>query len=240
MENIMPNKDENLHKDHRKRMRLKYLSARDSLADHELLEMILFYVIPRQNTNPIAHRLLRRFGSLKGVLEATLQVLSTVDGVGESTALFLSQLAFLAARSESASPARVRLTSLRTIGDYLTDLLQDEKKESFYLLMLDHTAEVIAFEKLLDGNISACEADARHIAEVALAHKAPRIILVHNHPNGSAEPSDPDVSTTRYLRRAFLGIDLVLEEHFIVCGNTYCPLIHTLQSTPNFTKNERE
>lgn len=204
-----------LHEHHRQRMRDKYLAAKDTLPDHEILELLLFNVIPRKNTNPIAHRLCRRFGSLRGVLEADMQELMKVDGVGESTAFFLTQLPYLWKRCEMNEKAEgVLLDTVSKIGEYLASIFRGETVEVVYLLMLDNRARLIGCERLFEGTVTACETDARRIAEIALSNRAPRIVLAHNHPGGTAEPSDSDVSTTRYLRRVFSGIDLILEEHF--------------------------
>ncbi len=218
-----------LHEKHRERMRQKYIAAKEALSDHEILEVLLYHVIPRKNTNPIAHRLLRRFGSLRGVLEAEISELMQVEDVGETTAFFLKQILYLWKRCEHKQAGGVQLDSISKIGDYLTVLFGGEKNEAVYLLMLGSRAELVACRKLFDGSITACESSARRIAEIALSYQAHRIILAHNHPGTSAEPSDSDVSVTRYLRRVLSGIDLDLEEHFIVSGNTYCPIVRYLQ-----------
>lgn len=223
--------DKYLHEKHRERMRQKYVAAKEALSDHEILEILLYQVIPRKNTNPIAHRLLRRFGSLRGVLEAELSELVQVEDVGEATAFFLKQILYLWKRCENQRESGVLLDSISKIGDYFTVLFGGEKNEAVYLLMLGSRAELIACRKLLDGSVTACESSARKIAEIALSYGAHRIILAHNHPNRSAEPSDTDVSVTRYLRRVLSGIDLELEEHFIISGNTYCPLVHYLKDS---------
>jgi len=222
--------DKLLHEKHRERMRQKYIAAKETLSDHEILEILLYHVIPRKNTNPIAHRLCRRFGSLRGVLEAELSELMQVEDVGEATAFFLKQILYLWKRCEHKQASGILLDSISKIGDYLTVLFGGEKNEAVYLLMLGQRAELLACRKLLDGSITACESCARKIAEIALSYGAHRIILAHNHPGVSAEPSDSDVSVTRYLRRVLAGIDLDLEEHFIVSGNTYCPIVRYLEN----------
>ena len=224
----MKDNNKSLHDEHRQRMRQKYLTAKDSLADHEILEILLYHSLPRKNTNHIAHKLCKHFGSLRAVFEADMSELIAIDEVGESTAFLIKQILYLWKRCEEGASHTVQLDSITALGNYLTALFSDETEEAVYLLMLDHDAKLIACRKLLSGSISACESDARKIAEIALSHKAPRIVLAHNHPAGNAELSDSDISTTRYLRRVFLGIDLALEEHFIVAGNTYCPIISYL------------
>ncbi|MBR6769554.1 MAG: hypothetical protein IKM34_08745 [Clostridia bacterium] len=222
--------EKHLHEKHRERMRQKYTVAKETLSDHEILEILLYHVIPRKNTNPLAHRLCHRFGSLRGVLEADMRDLMEVDEVGESTAFFLKQLLYLWKRCENSEASDIPLNSITKIGNYLTTLFSNEKHETVYLLMLDQNAKLLAHRKLFDGSITACESNARKIAEIALSFRAHRIILAHNHPDANAEPSDSDVSVTRYLRRVLAGIDLDLEEHFIVSGHTYCPIVRYLQN----------
>ena len=228
--------EKHLHEKHRERMRQKYIAAKETLSDHEILEVLLYHVIPRKNTNPIAHRLLRRFGSLRGVLEAEISELMQVNDVGESTAFFIKQILYLWKRCENNHANGILLDSISKIGDYFSVLFGGEKNEAVYLLMLGSRSELIGCRKLFDGSITACESSARKIAEIVLSHQAHRVILAHNHPEKSAEPSDSDVSVTRYLRRVLSGIDVDLEEHFIVSGNTYCPLLHYLSE--NFPTEE--
>ena len=173
--------EKQLHNKHRERMRQKYIAAKDSLADHEILEILLYNVIPRKNTNSIAHRLCRRFGSLRGVLEADMNDLREVAEVGESTAFFLKQILYLWKRCENSHTSGVTLNSISKLGNYLTTLFGGEKNEAVYLLMLGQQAELIACRKLFDGSITACESSARKIAEIALSYGAHRIILAHNH-----------------------------------------------------------
>ena len=220
-----------LHEKHRERMRNKYSQARDTLADHEILEILLYHAMPRKNTNHIAHKLCRHFGSLRGVLEADAQELMQIEGIGESTAFFLQQILYLWKRCEKADSPAVTLDSVSKLGDYLTALFSDESEEAVFLLMLDKNAQLIAARRVFDGELLATESHARKIAEIALAYKAPRIVVAHNHPEDSADPSDADVFNARYLRRVFLGIDLYLEELFIVSGKHYCPILHYLKET---------
>ena len=229
--------EKQLHEKHRERMRQKYKTAKETLSDHEILEILLFSVISRKNTNPIAHRLCRRFGSLRGVLEADISELLQVEEVGESTAFFLKQIPYLWTRCEQDGQSGILLDSITKIGEYLTRLFGSEKSEAVYLLTLDRHARLIGHRKLFDGNITACESSARKIAEIALSQGAHRVILAHNHTDKNAEPSDSDVSITRYLRRVLSGIDLNLEEHFIVSENTYCPILHFLQNSISSDKN---
>ncbi len=217
--------DNNLHEHHRMRMREKYRAAKEAMPDHEILEILLYSVIKRKNTNPIAHKLCKRFGSLKGVLEADEEALKEVEGVGDATAGFLKEISYIAKRFSANDAEGVLLDSITKIGDHLVNLYKGKTREAVYLLMLDSRAKLIACQKLCDGTISSSNLSTRRIVEIALLHHAPRVILAHNHPNGSAAPSDDDIVTTRYLRRAFSMIDLTLEEHFIVAGDEFCPVM---------------
>lgn len=224
----------NLHTNHRQRMRDKYWTARDSLTDHEILEMLLFYVIPRQNTNPIAHRLLLAFGSLQGVFTAKPEELEKIEGVGKTTALYLAEVGYLMLRvREEAFPPK-QDQRVKALGDYLVSLLRGSHTEAVYLLLLDNDGKVLGFEKLTDGALTMATVDPRAIATLSLSRNATRLVLAHNHPAAGLSPSDDDVAVTRYLRRAFSLLGLSLEEHYVVTDN------RSLSLTEYFAEEKKE
>ena len=215
----------NIHEDHRIRMRQKYLNAPDAMPDHEILEMLLFNVIPRKNTNPIAHALIKAFGSLKGVFEADTRKLVQVEGVGEKTAFFLKEIQYLWKRIETTDAAKETMDSFEKIARYFTAAFSTEVNECVYIMLLDARAHMIACKKLTEGTVTSSKADSRMIAEAAVLHGASRFVLAHNHLSGSAEPSDDDIATTRYLQRVLRGVEIYLEEHFVIAGDSYCPIL---------------
>lgn len=222
--------EENIHAEHRARMREKYLQMRDAMPDHEILELLLFNVIPRRNTNPIAHALLNRFGSLDEVFRASIPQLTSVEGVGEKTAMFLKEIQYVWRRIETSKSNHQVLDTYEKIAKYLVALFCTETNESVYVVLLDAKARLMSSRKLFEGTVTSASIDARKIASYALSQGAARIILAHNHLSGSAEPSDEDISTTRFLRRSLRQIDLILEEHFIIAGSSYCPLLDYMEN----------
>ena len=227
-------KNKNLHEDHRARMREKYSLARDAMPDHEILEMLLYHVIPRKNTNPIAHALLLRFGSLDGVFRASIPQLTEVEGVGEKTAQFIKEIQYVGKRAETSTPKHQVLDTLEKLARFLVATFCSETNEVVYAVLLDARARLISCKKLFEGTASSSSIDARRIAEYALSQGAVRVVLAHNHPSGSAEPSDEDISSTRYLTRVLKGVDLILEEHFIIAGSSYCPLVRYIESMRSY------
>ncbi len=217
-----------VHDRHRERLRQKYMTARDSLADHELLELFLFSLIPRQNTNPTAHALLERFGSLDAVLEADFYALLEVEGVGKKTAFALSQLSYLFRRSEEAKLGRKNapLDTLDKLGRYFVAKYRGAAEEIVYLLLLDARACPIDCRKLSEGLADCSEIGCAEIVRFAQTRRATRVVLAHNHPGGSADPSNSDMAATRYIRRVIAPLGITLEEHILVAGESYYPILH--------------
>ena len=219
----------NIHEEHRIRMREKYRLSRDAMPDHEILEVLLFTVIPRKNTNPIAHDLIRTFGSLEGVFDADVKQLMQVEGVGEKTAFFLKEVRYMWKRIETCKREVEILDSYDKIAHYFAARFCGEVNESVHVLLLDARARVIACQKLFEGTVTTSSVDARRVVNFALTHNAVRAVVAHNHLSGRCEPSEEDISTTRYLRRILHGVDVILEEHFVIAGNSYCPILQYME-----------
>lgn len=202
---------------HRQRLRDRFEDfGPDSLKDHELLELLLFFSIPRRNTNPVAHELLNRFGSLSGVLAATGIDLRAVDGVGESTALFIRLVNEIARRARMTNIAKKPLNNLGDLCDYCSELLSGERSEQFCVLLMDARFNLIRSVRLAAGIPDSVTVYPRLIAEHALKAGAAKVAMVHNHPAGNCTPSPEDIRTTESVSSALsaLGIDLV--DHIIV------------------------
>ncbi|MGI6151131.1 MAG: JAB domain-containing protein [Christensenellales bacterium] len=202
---------------HRQRLRDRFQDfGQDSLKDHELLELLLFFSIPRRNTNPIAHALLHRFGSLSGVLAASEIDLRSVDGVGENTALLIRLVNEIARRARMTTIAKKPLNNLSDLCAYCSELLLGERSEQFCAILLDARFNLIRSVRLAAGIPDSVTVYPRLIAEHALKSGAARVVMVHNHPAGNCTPSPEDLRTTESVAAALssLGVDLV--EHIIV------------------------
>lgn len=208
-----------LHDGHRERLRRKFLSEA-KLENHELLELLLFYSIPRRNTNEIAHRLLRQFGSLRRILGADMHQLMRIEGVGVRTALLLKVVAALGAATfaEQQKPPR-RISSEEELRRYLIGLLRPSAKEEVYLLLLDGGGRLIHTELLATGLASSSQFSVQKAVQLACQHRASAAVLAHNHPDGLPLPSDQDVKTTQRFQRALRLANVQLINHYVICDN---------------------
>ncbi len=210
----MPDHD---HKGHRERMRARFLqNGLTGFAPHEALELLLFYAIPRQNTNPLAHRLLKHFGTLRAVLEASSEELRQVEGIGETAAALLSLVAPMVRLAEWESLGeRPLVTNFREAKAYCSLLFNGTADEVLYVICLDAQGRVLRAVPAISGTIDEIAIYPRVIVNTALRHNAHSVLLAHNHPSGVAEPSDADLSTTDQLRTALGAVDIQVLDHII-------------------------
>ena len=211
-----------LHDGHRQRAKERYGQVgADALADHELLELALFYAIPRQDTNETAHRLLKRFRSLQGVLQASPEELEQVEGVGKNAALLLHLMADISQRARITSLPEKILNSPDRTGAYFMELLTGQKRELLYQVCLDGKGKLLTCRCIAKGTVSASAVHVRQVVENALYAGASTIILAHNHPSGVAVPSSSDEAATRQVAEA-LREDTVLVSMMLVNNETGC------------------
>lgn len=207
-----------MHEGHRQRLTERYIgSGLEGFEEHEILELMLFYAVPRVDTNPIAHRLIERFGSLAGVLDATPKELEETEGIGARTAAFLSMMpGLLRAYEKSRLGKKPVIRSVRDACDYARALLFGKSYEQFYMVWLGTQGRVIHCERLSEGSITESPVYVSKVAAAALRHHAAKGFIAHNHPGGTAKPSRADIETTQAVLRALstLGVDLI--DHIIV------------------------
>ena len=211
------------HDGHRARMKKRFLRyGLASFEDHAVLELLLFYAIPRSDTNLQAHRLIDAFGSLDGVFDATPEALMKVDGVGENAALLIRLVPEAARRYRIAREARgVVLTTPEEAGRYLLPRFLNAREETLYLVCLDPKQRVIDCRQLGTGELMMLNLNVRQITEVALMRNAAAVILAHNHPNGLAHPSQEDRDATRLVYNTLLPLHITLLDHIIVAGEDF-------------------
>ena len=212
-----------VHDGHRDRMRRRFLAnGLNGFADHEVLELLLYYAIPRGDVNPLAHALMDRFGSLSGVLAAPAELLAQVEGVGERTAMLLRLVPQIAQKARLAELEReLALNTREKIGDYLLELFSRERNEAVYQVCLDGKGKLLACRRLGEGSASAVNLDVRKIVQNAIAFCACSVILAHNHPSGVALPSQEDHTATLRVKEALASIDVKLEDHIIVADHDF-------------------
>lgn len=217
-----------MHSGHRERVRQKFADCGElAFSDHELLEMLLFYSIPRQNTNDIAHRLIDRFGSLKGVTEARLEELITVEGVGRNTAILIKTTFAINARTKkNTADKRTHFKSINDIQKYLLGLFLNDSYESVYLLLLNHNFKYLGCKKLCEGDRDYSSVKMDEIVKAVINLNARYIVLAHNHPNGSTRPSREDIDVTLKVQDCLKHIRVSLVDHFIVANGMITSIIN--------------
>ena len=214
-----------LHDGHRARKKALFRqSGLDGFADHEVLELVLYYAIPRRDTNETAHRLLQKFGSLQNVFSAPAEELAKVEGVGENAALLLTLLP-AAVRRAGRSGGRERvLNSVDKCGRYFLELLGGERQEALYEACLDAKGKLLSCKKLAQGSADSAVLSVRQVVENALLCGASGVVLAHNHPSGIALPSQEDIAVTRRLQVALDAVGIVLADHIIVADEDFVSL----------------
>ncbi len=226
------NKDAVLHKGHRKRMRAQLFAGdiNESTPPHVLLEMLLYHSIPQGDTNPLAHRLINRFGGINGVLSATTEELMSVEGVGENTAALIKLLTPLTRASIIDNLKKVdELPNSDDIGRYLLKRYAFCNRETVSMLCLKPSGKIIAFEPIGEGDIGAVCVSARRIIEVALKYNAAVVILAYNHPSGNALPSAIDVEITKGLAVTLRQVGVHLADHIILVENDYVSMAQSAE-----------
>ena len=212
-----------VHEGHRERMRKRLLQeGADGLANHELLEMLLYGTIPRGDTNEIAHHLLDEFGSISHLIEAEPDEIAKVSGVGLKTGIFLSLLHELVLRYEKEKTTdRPSLVSIQRSVEYCRSLLAFRPTERFYAVYLDSRRMVLHASKVSEGTVNDTSVSPRMIVEQALRYKATGILLCHNHPNGNAKPSFSDIEMTSQLKMMLTPLGVEVIDHVIIGENQY-------------------
>ena len=215
-----------VHDGHRQRLKDRFLeSGLDGFTQVQALELLLFYCIPRKDTNAIAHALLERFGSLAGVMDASVEELCTVPGIGANAATLLHLVPEMSRFYLVSRMAKNDI--LQTQDDcaaYLLPRFFGRTVETVYLLCLDAKCKVLCCREVGDGIVNAAGISVRRIMEVALAANASSVVLAHNHPSGMALPSYEDLQATVQIGEALRAVDIVLADHIIVADDDYVSL----------------
>lgn len=217
-----------LHDGHRQRCKQRFLrTGAEGFDDHQLLELLLFYAIPRCDTNETAHRLLKRFGSLQGVLYAAPEELSAVEGIGESAAVLLRLTGDLSLRARKAALPEKLLNSPGRAGAYFAELLLGQKRELLYEACLDGKGKLLSCRCITKGTVTSSPLQIRQVVENALYSGADSVLLAHNHPSGVALPSADDVQTTQRIAQALHAVDIVLIDHIVVAEGDYISMVQS-------------
>ncbi len=220
------------HKNHRERLRKRFFeTGLNGFAPHEVLELILFYSIPQQDTNEIAHRLVNHFGSFSAVLDASPEELMRISGVKEISAALIKLIPVLCSYYHIDKIYGGRnFVSIESIAEYCMYKTLSETRERFYVMIFDNTMRMLAFEALTEGSHSEVEVNVEQLAQVLFRYSGANFILIHNHPGGSPNPSEEDIILTQKIYSVTAPLNKNLIEHLIISKNRYIPIMQSLRS----------
>lgn len=219
MANGVKTEKKNVHAGHRDRLRQRFLKeGLENFQDHNVLELLLFYSIPRKDTNEEAHNLMDRFGSLSGVFNASYEELCEVKGISENSATLIKMMPELFKKYEVdiVKNDDVVLNTSKLIAQYVAPFFKGETKEKMYLLCLDSSCKVISFNLISEGVVNSAPLNIRSIMEISLKNNASKLILVHNHPSGVVAPSRSDVDATMGIQNLMEKVGIKLSDHIII------------------------
>ena len=227
------NKKKNVHEGHRERMRNKYVNKGiEVFEQHEILEMLLFYAIPRKNTNDIAHRLLEACGSLSAVFDAPIDILMQ-QGLSYNAAVLLHMIPDLSRAYQSDNfDNEEKIITDENIGKKMVHLFAGKNEECVYAFFLDAKGKEKYSGIISKGDASSAPLFSKDIVSIAARCKAVTVIIAHNHPSGVAFPSRADLEATADIADALDTIGIHLADHIIVADRDYI----SLSSTPPFSR----
>ena len=220
---------ESLHGGHRDRLKKRFLQqGLDGFTDIQALELLLFYSIPRQDTNPVAHKLLQHFGSLSQVLEAPAEELMQVGGIKEHSAVLLNLINQMGRfyLVDKAQRERV-LPTIEDCARYLQPYFYGRMNETVFLLCLDAKCKALCCKEVGEGSVNSAGISVRRIVETALREGATTVVMAHNHPSGIAIPSPEDIQTTRRVAAALQSVEIHLADHIVVADDDYVSMVQS-------------
>lgn len=207
-----------VHDNHRQRLKERYQKeGLEHFADHEVLELLLYFAIPQKDVNPLAHMLLERYGTLHGVFEAGVESLCENEGIGKHAATLLSIIPdLLRSYSVSQQEALVRLLkNPDEIAEYLRPRFFGRKKEVMFMVCIGANGEILFEDVMFEGTFNTVHMYVRDIVQATLNCGATNLVIAHNHPRGMALPSAEDLSVTENLYRSLSVLGIKLVDHFI-------------------------
>ncbi|MBR7070953.1 MAG: DNA repair protein RadC [Clostridia bacterium] len=221
---------ENLHAKHRSRVKKEFLKHgfQKDTPPHKVLELLLFFCVPRCDTNPLAHELLNRFGSLAGVLNAPVEELVRFSGLTESNVVLFKLIPEVARRYwEDQVDADHAFRNLDDVGEYLCRSHFGFTEEKVSVLCLSSNAKLLAHDFLANGNVSSVGISMRDVAEIALRNDAAAVVLAHNHPSGCALPSPEDVRVTEMVSISLAHVGVRLLDHVVIAADDFVSMAQT-------------
>ena len=213
------------HSGHRQRVRKKFIeNGFDVFEPHEALEMFLFYAIPRKDTNPLAHRLLDRYLNIGGVCDAPIDELMNEFGLSESAAAYIKMLPEMSRLYNESKMSDDNIIDYENLGKLFQTKFIGRTSEAVALMLGDAKGKMIYFNIISKGSLNSSDMPIRKIVDLSLRHNAKTAFLAHNHPSGTALPSNSDLLTTRTLRETLMSVGVDLIDHFIITDDDYVSL----------------
>ena len=213
-----------IHDGHRERVKEEFLKNgfNESTPPHKVIEMLLFYSIPRKDTNDIAHRLINRFGSISGILDAPVEQLTEVKGISLNTAILIKLIISIARIYRCEKGKKIDgYSNHDDVCDYIVSKYFGYTKEVFSVTSFGGKGNLLGFDILGEGNISEVNVSTREVIETVLKRQAVCAIIAHNHPGGTAVPSAEDIAVTKNIQSALSHINVKLLDHVVISGDDY-------------------
>ena len=210
-----------LHDGHRNRLKNRFLNeGLTNFEDHNVLELLLFYSIPRSDTNEIAHELLNKFGSLHGVFEAGMEDLMSVNGISRHSAVLIKMIPelFVVYGRDKVRDIQ-KINSSDDAKQFFIPRFYGKVREEVQIVLLDDKMNIIKWVKIYEGSVNSANVPIRKIVEIAIENRATNVIIAHNHPTGLILPSKDDLRATAKVREALALVDIKLLDHVIVSDN---------------------
>lgn len=211
------------YKKHRQRLKKKFFeSGVAAFHDHEVMELLLSYAIPRKDVKPLAKELLNKFGSLKGIMDAEKDSLEKIKGIGAHAAILIKlikEMGSLYLKEKAKEKPQITCTS--ELIDYCKSYMGGLKDERFCVIYLDAQNRITDIETVQEGIVNQAVVYPRKVLENALKQKASAVILVHNHPSGHVKPSDADIRLTKTIQDTARILDIIVHDHIIIGENRF-------------------
>lgn len=212
----------NIHGGHRQRVKERFQrEGLDGFEKHNVLELLLFYAIPQRDTNPIAHALIERFGSVRGVFAASVEELCKVDGISEHSATLIKLIPASWRYAASELEQGERFESLNKLGKKLVKCYAGLTVETVMLVLMDAGGKILEILKIGEGSVNQVRMETRKLIEHAIRTNASMAVLAHNHPGGAAVASSEDLTTTEIVANAFKTIDVEFVDHLIIAEGRF-------------------
>lgn len=229
-------KDEDLRHGHRKRMKEQFMASvrDDEFPDYQLLEMLLFYALPRVDTRETAKKLINKFGSFANVFSADAEELKSIKGVTENLMVFLKLVLVASRRYHVSVMEGQKFKTVKDYGEFLLEQYDGVKTEMMSMISLTSTHKFISFDVISTGETDSVTVSARKIVEKVLKNKAHSVIIAHNHPSGIAIPSVSDAEATVTIKRLLSQVGVHLIDHVVLENDDYVSMAQSAEYTHIF------